>query len=449
MTPPRSRLRAARTLVMLAGDVAIACVSLALVVWMRRNIDIPWTRTVLSPEKLPLTLRNIAVFASSFVVALSVSGFHNPTESRRHRPSLLVALPLQVAILGVAGALTEHPWPRSVLIGAPLVEAAALKIARLLLNRFWTFRWPGVVLVGTAPYLESFIADVADRRLNIEAIVSFDQPVAHPAYAGILGSDAAAAAIRAGEELIDVGGDRGEGRLALLNIRGARGFLFVPSPDDVVLAAHPFGTIGDRLLAEVRLRAAYGFGERTKRSFDIIFGGLVTVLTSPLLMIISLMILIESGWPVLFRQPRLGRNGRPFDLWKFRSMRHVAGATEPFRLTTEEDERATALGLWLRRYRLDELPQLYNVLAGEMSLVGPRPETPELSQAISERLPSFPLRLLARPGLAGLAQVSGEYDQTASAKLLYDLQYLSSWSLLLDIRILLQAVSTSLSGRGM
>jgi lipopolysaccharide/colanic/teichoic acid biosynthesis glycosyltransferase len=109
----------------------------------------------------------------------------------------------------------------------------------------------------------------------------------------------------------------------------------------------------------------------------------------------------------------------------------------------------TPVGRLLRRYRLDELPQLINVLTGDMSLVGPRPEVGSIHDTITATLPAFALRLCGRPGLAGLAQVSAEYDQSPETKLTYDLQYLCSWSLALDIRILMQAVATALSGRGL
>jgi len=103
----------------------------------------------------------------------------------------------------------------------------------------------------------------------------------------------------------------------------------------------------------------------------------------------------------------------------------------------------------LRRHRLDEIPQLINVIAGEMSLVGPRPERPEIVAEVSKSVPAFGLRLIVRPGLAGLAQVWAEYDTDPAIKLRYDLTYICAWSLGLDLRILLRAVSTALSGRGL
>jgi lipopolysaccharide/colanic/teichoic acid biosynthesis glycosyltransferase len=120
-------------------------------------------------------------------------------------------------------------------------------------------------------------------------------------------------------------------------------------------------------------------------------------------------------------------------MWKFRSMR---------------DESVTRVGSLLRRYHVDELPQLLNVVGGDMSLVGPRPERPELVERILREVPDFDLRSLVRPGIAGLAQVSAEYDTRPEIKLRYDLTYMCDWSVWLDVRLILRAVSSSLAGTG-
>ena len=120
-------------------------------------------------------------------------------------------------------------------------------------------------------------------------------------------------------------------------------------------------------------------------------------------------------------------------MWKLRSMR---------------DGKATRVGSLMRRYHIDELPQLLNVITGDMSLVGPRPERPDIADTIQRDVPDFDLRCLVRPGIAGLAQVSSEYDTHPDVKLRYDLMYMCDWSLMLDFRLLLRSVSTSLSGSG-
>jgi lipopolysaccharide/colanic/teichoic acid biosynthesis glycosyltransferase len=151
--------------------------------------------------------------------------------------------------------------------------------------------------------------------------------------------------------------------------------------------------------------------------------------------------------PVLLRQNRAGRDGVPFRMWKFRTMRPSFGEVD-LQLVQDADPRVTRVGLWLRRHRLDELPQLINVLSGEMSLVGPRPERPEIIEQLRETIPEFDLRLMVKPGLAGLAQVWAEYDTKPGTKLRYDLTYICSWSPALDLRILATAITTALAGRG-
>ena len=144
----------------------------------------------------------------------------------------------------------------------------------------------------------------------------------------------------------------------------------------------------------------------------------------------------------------MGRGGRLFVLWKFRTMRHDAERDTGEVLARRDDPRLTPLGATLRRYRLDELPQLWNVLAGTMSLVGPRPERPGFVARFRREIPGYSERLAVAPGLTGLAQISGEYLSSAENKLRYDLAYIANWSLWLDLSILLRTVKIVLTSRG-
>jgi lipopolysaccharide/colanic/teichoic acid biosynthesis glycosyltransferase len=255
-------------------------------------------------------------------------------------------------------------------------------------------------------------------------------------------------AIAAGDEVIDVSAaSDGRRRLELLRLRGPRGFCYVPSAEEVLLAPRVTAALGDRPLAEVTMKGAYGAGAVAKRAVDLVAASLLLLVTGPLLAAAAVAVLVGDGRPVFLRQRRMGLAGREFGMWKLRTM-HRRAHLAPARLAVDDDERFTRVGRLLRRYRLDELPQLFNVVGGTMSLVGPRPEIPEIAAAITARRPAFALRLHARPGLAGLAQVSAEYDQDDEVKLAYDLHYLCSWSTAKDARILLRAVAAVLSGRG-
>jgi len=175
------------------------------------------------------------------------------------------------------------------------------------------------------------------------------------------------------------------------------------------------------------------------------------VIGMPLCALVGLIIKLEDGGPVLYRQTRVGRRGVPFTLYKLRSMRCDAEAESGPQWAALEDARVTRVGKWIRALRIDEIPQAWNVLRGEMSFVGPRPERVEFVHMLSERIPGYDRRHLVRPGLTGWAQVNQPYSGTvedARLKHALDLQYLAHRSLRLDARILLRTARIILLGWG-
>lgn len=177
-----------------------------------------------------------------------------------------------------------------------------------------------------------------------------------------------------------------------------------------------------------------------KRMFDILISAAAVIMLSPLLFIIALAVRSDGG-PVLYRQKRLTKDGREFYALKFRSMRVDAEKDGVARLSTgDKDDRITPVGKIIRRVRFDEVPQLFNILKGDMSIVGPRPERPELAKQYEEELPEFKLRLQTKAGLTGYAQVYGKYNTTPYDKLLMDLMYVGNPSLWEDFKICLATV---------
>jgi len=187
---------------------------------------------------------------------------------------------------------------------------------------------------------------------------------------------------------------------------------------------------------------------RFKRILDLAYTLLAAPFWLSLLGLVALHQLLAAGRPLLFRQVRVGAGGQPFSMIKFRTMR--VGAEEDGRavLAAVGDERIIPACRWIRARRLDELPQLFNVLRGEMSLVGPRPERPELTAGFERELPAYRQRHEVPPGLTGLAQVNGRYHTDASYKLGYDLQYLANWSAVQDLEILIRTVGVLLRREG-
>ncbi len=184
-----------------------------------------------------------------------------------------------------------------------------------------------------------------------------------------------------------------------------------------------------------------GINALAKRAFDLILSALFLALLAPLLLLVALLVKLGSPGPVLYRQERVGLDGKPFRMLKLRTMRDQAEQDGP-RFAEPEDPRVTRLGSLLRRASIDELPQLLNVLAGDMSLVGPRPERPIFIDKFRRHIPRYQLRHMVKAGMTGWAQIHGLRGQTSIEKRVeYDLYYIEHWSLLLDLRILARTLA--------
>lgn len=193
------------------------------------------------------------------------------------------------------------------------------------------------------------------------------------------------------------------------------------------------------------------FGNALKRAFDLTVSGILLLLALPVMLITAVCICLESGFPILYRQERVGQGGRTFTLYKFRSMRNEAESDGTPRWARANDDRTTRVGRFIRKWRIDELPQIFNVLNGEMSLVGPRPERPFFVDQLMKQIPFYALRHSARPGITGWAQVRYRYGASvddAVEKLQYDLYYVKNRCLFLDLAILFATVEVVLWGKG-
>lgn len=199
---------------------------------------------------------------------------------------------------------------------------------------------------------------------------------------------------------------------------------------------------------EARVNIFYRMG---KRLMDFLGGLIGTIFFLAVMPFVSAAILIDNGRPIFYRQTRLGRGGKPYEIIKFRTMRQDAEADGQAKWAEEKDQRVTRLGYFLRRTHLDEVPQFMQVLSGEMSLVGPRSERPEIVEALQKNIPFYRARLLVKPGITGWAQLNYGYVATVKdtqVKLEYDLYYIKHRSLWLDILILLRTPWTMLGFRG-
>lgn len=218
----------------------------------------------------------------------------------------------------------------------------------------------------------------------------------------------------------------------------------VPTAHDLVLPAAELVQLGDDPL--LCFRGPLGrLGYRAaKRALDIVVSLAMLAVLSPVMLAVAVAIKLDDGGPVFYRQQRLTQGGRTFSILKFRSMRQDAERDGGARLASEGDSRITRVGRVIRAVRLDELPQLVNVLAGSMSLVGPRPERPELAESYEREIPEFRLRLQVKAGLTGYAQVFGRYNTDPYEKLRMDLIYIARPSILRDIGLMFATVGVLL-----
>jgi sugar transferase (PEP-CTERM system associated) len=352
-------------------------------------------------------------------------------------PPLQYAVPLAFVALVIIRALVSRSWASSVLVRRALVigtgeEAAAVRDSFRQLG-------PEFKLIG---FLQTKKADVNPKIENDRILVAAD---------GLL---ATARKHRIDDLIIAVQERRG-GVLPLRELLDCR------LAGVRVLDRSSFY---ERALGQIRidsLRASwliFGEGFRqglwrrsVKRVFDVTASTVLLLLAAPMMLVTTLLLILETGFPIFYRQERVGLNGNTFDLIKFRSMRTDAEKDGQPRWAVAADSRVTRVGRVIRKLRIDELPQLVNVLKGDMSLVGPRPERPYFVTLLTSDIPYYAVRHSVKPGITGWAQVNYQYGSSVDdslQKLQYDLYYVKNNSLFLDVVILVETVHVVLTGQG-
>jgi len=438
-----------------SSDLAATFSALAVAYWLRFEAEIiPVTKGV------PAFSAYLRLFP--FVAALwpLVYYFHGLYRVRRNRSSVeegfsvLVATALATLLLiGTATFTRGFDYSRAALALFFAADVVFVFAARTAIRRYLEEAWrhgygiQRVLVVGAGRLGRAVVDKLVERPeagLRAVAFVDDDPEKLGSSYAGVPVVASTAQVARVVEE------KRADAVFLALPLEAHRAMLAVLK--DVARTVADVRVVPD-LLQHITFRAGVedldglpvvhltqvpltGWMSLVKRTLDLSIASAALVLLSPLFAVIALAIRL-TGRPILYRQRRMGLDGRPFEIVKFRSMRPGAEDDTGPTWAGPEDPRRTFVGRFLRRWSLDELPQLVNVVKGEMSLVGPRPERPEFVREFKEKFPQYMLRHRVRAGMTGWAQVHGWRGSTSLAKRIeYDLYYIENWSLALDLKIL-------------
>lgn len=406
-------------------------------------------------------------FAACMIGLNAAMGLYRPVYQRSHRQAFArVALSLTVSVPVAYLVFGMLPWseiaPHSLQISV-LILLCFLLLARVLINQRQASALfvPRVLIVGTGRDARMVHQDLTRPLQRSVEVVGFlpvsgnERIEVEPGEVLPPGSLFEAVRNFRVDEVIVAVRERRGGVLSLRELL------------DCKLAGTrilDLSTFFERVQGQVRLdslRASwliYGDGFRqgwtrtfVKRCFDLIVGSALLLAALPIMLLAALFIVLEDGAPFFYLQERVGRAGKPFRVIKFRSMRRDAEKDGKPRWATSNDDRVTRVGRLIRKLRIDELPQIFNVLGGDMSLVGPRPERPYFVDQLTQQIPFYAVRHCVKPGVTGWAQVRYQYGASvddAAEKLQYDLYYVKNHSLVLDTLVLFETVRVVLTGEG-
>ena len=451
------------------GDLLAAGVAFFAAFFARIAFRLPGTGAPLPPSRLELATAGwgVGVALVSQLLALYFFGFYDPPEPQPRLEvarRLFAAVALQGAMLVSVYFLVDLRFPRSVLLLFLLLNFLSLLGWRFAVGALYRPGYRRVVLVGCGPEAVETAEKIGERHWHGLVVAGFVVP---PDEA-VPGGEGPAAALGPCLGTVDdlprliAGGDVDHLILApsapswptrlvdgLSGVRPAHAsVLLLPGPFESLIGRMRYRWIHDLPLIEVVRESEWRITRPLKRAVDLVGATVLGLLALPVVAVCAVLVKVTSPGPVFYRQERVGRGLRPFDLWKLRTMAADAERDTGEVLAQPDDPRLTPVGGALRRLRLDELPQLVNVLNGTMSLVGPRPERPGFVRRYLAEVPGYAERFSSPPGLSGLAQVNGDYRSSPQNKLRYDLAYMANWSLWLDLSILFRTIKIVLTSRG-
>ncbi len=452
----------------LAGDMVVALVAFYLAFRLRIHLPVPFTEYLLPADRMVFFRQYWPLLALAQPVVLYFFGLYDPPHPRSGLElgrRLLPAVCLMGLTLGAFFFLAERTFPRSVLVVFVLIDLPLLLAWRLGGVAGLMVAPARVAIIGAGAPAAELAGRIHEHPIQGLTIVGWVPAPGDAAAAGRDPPDELGRCLGTIDDLQDLVA-RGEvdhviiaetdsywktrllDGLAASGTRARGSVLMLPGPFESLIGRMRYRWIRDIPLIDVVRDSEWRLFRPVKRVFDLGAGSLMLLAAAPVIALCALAVRVSSPGPALYRQERMGRGLQPFTLWKLRTMRVDAECDSGEVLAQPGDPRLIPVGALFRRLRLDELPQLWNVLAGSMSLVGPRPERPGFVARFLEEIPGYAERFSVAPGLTGLAQVNGEYHSSAQNKLRYDLAYIANWSFWLDLAILVRTVKIVLTSRG-
>lgn len=443
-------------------DILLSAVVYHLVFLILMNFELPQLSGLVDEGKYQYFFWHFLYWIPVKIIVFYIFGLYDPVNSKRVQgliTTVFIASAIVFLVIAVyyfffnyVETVQRNMMPRRVILLYIIVDASLSTLYRIIYYYLFGRAISGktrLAIIGISEQSKNLLTEIKEHpwlKLDIVGFITRDEQYPETfAELPVLGNveDAPAIIKRYQIDNVIIVDDKQNWKERLIedilqNVNAAPGIYILPRPYEIMFYTKNYYQINDIPMVGLPTEEKHPSTLIVKRAIDVIGSIFILILTSFILIITALLIKCTSKGPVFFKQERVGLNQRVYKIIKFRTMIHNAEEKTGAVFATKDDPRNTPIGGLLRKTRIDEIPQLFNVLKGDMSLVGPRPERPIFVKQFIEENPYYRERFRVKPGITGLAQVQGMYHTSPANKLKYDLTYIYNYSLWMDFRILLK-----------